>query len=125
MIYTSYFARLNKISEFSIPIAISLYQPKFYTGLKFTRLAPTLVLIRDSKIRYMSEEEYIIRYCEKVLDNLDAKEIVDDLYSLVESYPNNQDITLLCYEKSESLCHRHIVSCWLTKNGFPCKEYQP
>ena len=33
------------------------------------------------------------------------------------------DIALLCYEKPDDFCHRHLVADWLNKNGYKCEEY--
>ena len=33
------------------------------------------------------------------------------------------DIVILCYEKSDEFCHRHLGSGWLNKNGVECNEY--
>lgn len=31
-------------------------------------------------------------------------------------------IALLCYEKPDDFCHRHLVADWLRKNGYECEE---
>jgi uncharacterized protein (DUF488 family) len=33
-------------------------------------------------------------------------------------------IVLLCYEKPDSFCHRHLVAKWFNENGFPIEEWQ-
>lgn len=50
---------------------------------------------------------------------LDPKEIEKKLYEL----SNGSDIALICYEKSEDFCHRHLVVDWLNNNNIKCEEY--
>ena len=40
MIYTSYFAKLNKLPEYVIPISICGKAPDWYKGLQYKKLAP-------------------------------------------------------------------------------------
>ncbi len=50
----------------------------------------------------------------KQLDTLNVHEVADDLYGKI----------LLCYEKPENFCHRHILAEWLRKNGYKCEELE-
>ena len=35
-----------------------------------------------------------------------------------------RDIALVCYEKPEEFCHRHLVADWLRKYGHDIKEWE-
>ena len=44
--------------------------------------------------------------------------VIKDLKLLVP----NKSIALICYEKPEDFCHRHLVAKWFSENGVNCKE---
>lgn len=118
MIYTGYFAMIRKMPESIRPIAICIYPPKGYKGLKYTDLAPTAKILKDWK-RNGDEDAYIRDFKKEVLDKLNPYEVVSDIKKMC----GEDDICLVCYEKSQDFCHRHLVSKWLTENGIPCEEY--
>ncbi len=118
MIYTSYFAKLSKFPRNIIPISISAKSPSWYEGLQFKYLAPSYKILMEYKSN-KNCDYYIEHFYDEILNKLEPKKVVDSLYKL----SNNQDIVLICYEKSTDFCHRHLVSEWLNKNGYSCKEY--
>ena len=66
---------------------------------------------------------YIKCFKEQVTDNLNANLVVNDLKQMVqEKYCEGKDIALVCYEKSEDFCHRHLVAKWLKENGYNVEE---
>lgn len=108
MIWTSYFARSGQDHR-GISIAVS--SPKDYKGTTFSMLVPPSRLVWGYKQLTITTEQYIEEY-NKQLSKLNVK-IVGGLC---------QRVVLLCWERPESFCHRHLVSEWLNKNGFECKE---
>lgn len=54
-----------------------------------------------------------------MLRYLSQEKVVADL----EKLSGGKDIALICYEKSGSFCHRHVVARWLGKAGFVVKEF--
>ena len=69
---------------------------------------------------------YIEHYQKEVLNFLNVNEVIKELYGLVRTRYNDDEvpiIVLLCYEKPDEFCHRHLVSEWLTKNGFDSEEF--
>ena len=117
MIYTSYFGKLNKIPKHIVPIAICGKSPDWYTGLWYKKLAPKYGFFMEWK-KTKNNEYYIQHFNDEVLSPLNAYNTVDELYQLC----GEDDIVLLCYEKPGDFCHRHLVSNWLSNNGFPCTE---
>ncbi len=77
-----------------------------YNGRSFSLLAPKLSFWKEwhNNIGKISKQEnddfYILEYYKKVLANLDAREIYNQL---------NESV-LLCYEEPLEFCHRHIVA---------------
>ena len=55
---------------------------------------------------------YFNYYKYETLDKLDPHKVAVDL----------EGKTLLCYEKSEDFCHRHIVAAWLRHYGYEVEE---
>lgn len=57
----------------------------------------------------------------KHLDTLDLSIVANDFKYFTSK---GKDIALVCYEKYDKFCHRHIVADWLNRNGIECKEYR-
>ena len=117
-IYTSYFAQLKKLSENIIPIAICGKEPSWYTGLCYKKLAPKYDWWIQWKNEHHNNYIYALKYKETVLDQLCVEEVLQDL----ESLSNGADVVLLCYEKADAFCHRHLVSDWLHSYNIDCEE---
>lgn len=119
-IYTSYFARIRQLPPSIVTISISLYPPKGYQGIRYTKLAPTDQILREYKAGG-SIERYTAAYQRDVLSKLDPVALVANL----EDYFGGKDISFVCYEKSGDFCHRHLVAEWLRAAGFPVEEWRP
>ena len=121
MIYTTYFAKLKKLPENVVPVAICRYVPD---GLRLScyryfELAPNPNTLMDYK-RTGDTEKFTKEYNEQILAKLDPHGLVCDLTKFV----GNKDIAFVCYEKSTDFCHRHLVADWLCKAGYECKEWE-
>lgn len=121
MIYTSYFAKLKSLPEDIIPISICGKAPDWYTGLQYKKLAPKYDFFMEWKKNH-DNDYYIKCFNEQVLDNLNAIEVIRDLFDLTNSV--DKEFCLICYEKPSDFCHRHLVAEWLNNNGFECKEWR-
>ena len=118
MIYTSYFAKLKSLPDNVIPISICGKAPDWYKGLQYKKLAPKYDFFIKWKDNH-DNDYYTKCFNEQVLDKLDVEDVVSELID-----PHSGiDIALICYEKPEDFCHRHLVAEWLRKNGFKCEEY--
>ena len=121
MIYTSYFAKIKELEKNNIiPISICGKAPNWYKGLQYNRLAPKynfFIKWKETK----DNDYYIDCYNELVLKPLRLYDVISDLEKLVTNKVTN--IALICYEKPDDFCHRHLVSDWLNKQGIKCKEY--
>ena len=134
MIYTSYFAKLNSLPTTVIPISICGKAPDWYQGLQYKKLAPKYDFFMKWKENH--DNDYYIRcFNEQVLDKLTAEQVETELYGLISNIALNPklfsqrgsltpSIALICYEKPEDFCHRHLVADWLHKNGIECQEYE-
>lgn len=124
MIYTSYFAQLNKLPNNIIPISICAKAPDWYKGLQYKKLAPKYDFFMEWKKNH-DNDYYIKCYNEQVLDKLHPARVYTDLWHLCDNTMLTEPtICLVCYEKPSDFCHRHLVAKWLTENGCPCEEYK-
>lgn len=117
MIYTSYYAKLNKIPENIVPVSIAGKAPDFYKGLEYKKLAPKYWFFKEWKQNH-DNDFYIKHFNEEVLSQLKVRQVLSELLALTGSY----EICLLCYEKPNDFCHRHLVADWFNKNGVKCEE---
>ena len=120
MIYTSYFARLKDLPSDITPISICGKAPDFYTGLQYKKLAPKYDFFMKWKQDH-DNDSYIRSFKDQVLRPLNIYNVLSDLDSLSGG---SGKIALICYEKPEDFCHRHIVAEWFRANHVKCEEYK-
>lgn len=119
MIYTSYFPKIKELEGNGIvPVAVCAKVPDWYSGLRYSQLAPSYDILMDFK-RVHDCEQYKLRYHREILDRLSAARVVDAL----ETLSSAADVALICYERPDDFCHRHLVADWLNHNGFSCAEW--
>ena len=122
MIYTTYFAKLKKLPENIIPIAICGKVPAGYKGLSYRAVAPKYDFFMQWKAT--GDNDYYIKcFKEQVLDTLNPARVVAELYYQAGRAPCSCDIALVCYEKPTDFCHRHLVAEWLREHGYECEEF--
>lgn len=116
-IYTSYFGNLKRLkADGIVPVGIARFPPKWFGGLNYQKPAPMAFMLIDN----VTEAEYISLYIKYVTDRLDARVVVREL----EQLTHGRDCALLCYEKPDDFCHRHLFADWLSsKIGEPIEEY--
>jgi len=100
---TSYFA---KSSNNFYAVSIAGKTPDWFSGKRYKKLAPKIGFFKKYK-EDGDEAFYRIQYQKEVLDELDPREVYEEL---------GEHAVLLCYEKPGKFCHRHLVSEWLSKN---------
>ena len=122
MIYTTYFAKLKKLPENIIPIAICAKPPKCCTGPIYRPLAPKYDFFQKYKITG-DVVEFTENYLGQVLNQLNPVSVVTNLYYQLGLAPNTCDIALVCFEKPTDFCHRRLVAEWLSTAGYECKEW--
>ena len=110
-IYTSYFENIPNIPSSLTIVAICYEAPENYNGKEFKLLAPSHDILHEYHHNGMDEERYTRRFYHEILSKLNAQEI----YLKLKEYVEDQDCVLLCYEKREEFCHRHLVADWLMK----------
>lgn len=105
-IYTSYFARASKIIPDRRLVSIALTSPDGWRGSYFRELNPSPSLLSGYKNGRVSTEEYKETYHFETLSKLKPEKVYEVLKGKV----------LCCWEKSDSFCHRHLVTEWLKEN---------
>lgn len=133
MIYTTYFAQLRKLPPNIIPVSICRKAPAWYNGLQYKKFAPKYSFFIEWK-RTHDNDYYIEHFNTEVLEQLSALQVMTDLQRCLPEDIKTQmqtpfyassdwHIALVCYEKPGDFCHRHLVSKWLSENGFKCEEW--
>ncbi len=106
-IFTSNFAIAGKNPK---AVCIAVGKPVWWRGRNYPALAPTRAMLK------MSTEDYLVRY-EKILDGLDARQVVEEL---------GDGAVMLCWEAVGKLCHRQYVAAWIEREtGIIVPEWNP
>lgn len=130
MYFTGYFARTRLYKDNGLavaPIAGSMPRNIRLTddalNQTFQKMfAPEKESFLKWKSGGMTNEEYLEKYKEQVLDPLDKKVVKDTLDYFSNKYP--EGIVLLCYEKTGDFCHRYTLAEYLsTILGTVVEEY--
>ena len=100
------------------PISICGKAPDWYDGIQYKKLAPKWEFFSEWK-KSKDNQFYVRCFDEQVLSVLNAKAVYDELTALALS----TDIALVCYERPEQFCHRHLVANWFRENGLLIKEW--
>lgn len=117
--FTSYFA---KVPQIEYPLSIARINPEWYDNPSYPKLAPSKELLFDFKYGdHKGDTEFYTTEFLKYLETLDFKEVMQELSGIYG--PDALDrLTLLCYEKPNDFCHRHLVATWLRQNGADISE---
>lgn len=133
MIYTTYFAQLKNLPQNVFPVSICGKAPEWYKGAQYKKLAPKYGFFMEWKQNH-DNDYYISHFNSEVLDTLTPTVVLNELQlKLPEDVRAKMDtpvqinndwhIALVCYEKPNDFCHRHLVAKWLQSNGVHCKEW--
>ena len=111
MIYTGYWSKIKEYTKKGlVPVGISGKIPDGFNGVRYQQLAPKYSWWKQWHDEHMSNDWFIDKYYETVLNQLDPALVLSDLQKI------SKNIVLLCYETPEKFCHRHLVADWLNKN---------
>jgi uncharacterized protein YeaO (DUF488 family) len=121
-IYTSYFGNIRNVKN---PVSIAVSPPKWYSGPKYIKLAPSWDLVKKYKEKCKEDlksaiDMYTRIYYTERLNILRPDTVFVELSHIY----NGDDVVLLCYEKPEKFCHRHIVKTWFWLAGIEVKELE-
>jgi uncharacterized protein (DUF488 family) len=92
-------------------IAICGKSPDWFTGKQYKKLAPKWSFFKDYKDGVIDSAEYTQLYYDLVLSKLNPYVVLNELIDL---NGGSDDFALLCYERPDDFCHRHIVAGWLS-----------
>lgn len=112
-IYTSYFSNINNLLKHNFINLISVAGkcPNDFQFKQFKKLAPKYVWWKEWHDKHLSNEYYINKYLETVLNHLNPIEIY---FKLTNN--NTSDVVLLCWETPNLFCHRHLIANWLNES---------
>ena len=115
---TTHFANVRKVLSHYVPISICGKAPEGWNGLEYGRLAPKWWLFMEWKENH-DDDLYAKRFRKEVLDALNPHDVWRDLRNMSDGSP----FALVCHEKPNRFCHRHLVSEWLRKAGYEIREF--
>jgi uncharacterized protein YeaO (DUF488 family) len=87
-------------------VSIALWNPKWYKGKSYRRLAPSEALLRAYG-RDHDVDRYVKIYTEEILTPLDPRQVYEDL---------GPDAVILCHCAATVFCHRFVVARWLDRH---------
>lgn len=116
-VYTSYYGKVQKLRKENILLVnIARKKPNWFFGLSCEKLFP------DRGMLKLDEVEYTKRY-EAILSRLPPMQVYRELDTMMRNYGASA-VALVCWEKPEKFCHRHLVAKWFKeKLGMDVKEY--
>ena len=122
MVYTSYFGNIKNLSDKYYPICIARWKPKWFIGPTILSLAPSIELLRWWRTSDKSEvsKQIYTHIFNTYLSTKDPYRLI----KLLHEKCKDKIPVLLCFEKPDQFCHRHLVQEWLNKNGIECKELE-
>lgn len=112
-IATGYFGQMKKyISMGYCPTGVVLFPPKWYNGRNLKSYAPSLELFNKCKSGDISGEDFYKEYYEEV-KKTGVRRFIE--YIKEKEREGVSKIVLLCFEKPEEICHRHILARYLSE----------
>ena len=112
-INTSYYSKFKHFPISSTLVSVSRKSPYWIPGLnKFEKLYPSWNLIKDFKNNLISINEYTDRYYKEVLNKISPELIIKYL----KFVSKNNFVILLCWEKPDQFCHRHLIATYIQEN---------
>lgn len=140
-IYTSFYSNFNKIPKKYLCVGISRYIPKEFQTTEIDNflytpnniLSPSEKLLSDIKQGKITQEEYARRYYTEIGQGMrmlgfsNSNEYFAKMISTFETYNDEgfEALVLMCYEKPQEFCHRHLLSALMRKNGIDVTEWSP
>ena len=126
LVFTSYYSMVSKLPDYIVPIAISGGIPDFWNGRPWTRkLAPKKWFFDEWKKNH-DNDFYTRNFENEVLSKLDPIGVLKWLYDTANKKESGKIPCMICYERPDSFCHRHLVADWLNKtipDLVDCREY--
>lgn len=107
---TSYFANVKNTPD---AVSIAGKAPAGFQGRQYKKLAPNYWFFKKYK-EDGDKDFYTEQYYKEILNKLDPNEVYREL---------GENSILVCWERPEKFCHRHLVAEWLCKNlGIEIEE---
>ena len=113
LMYTGYFASLKNYQNDGLtPVSIAAKAPVWYHGAEYKKLAPKWSFFNEWKNgSHKGDNDYYTKHFkEEVLDKLDPAKVIKELEELAGV--SSDKIILLCYERPDDFCYRHLVADW-------------
>lgn len=113
MLITCSFDEAEKYAVLGMIFSIANSQPeppKYQTKIY---LAPAWELVCGLKNKFLSEEEFAVRYLKQLNDLGEAA--IQDLERMLQCIKDGGNVVWLCWEPSHKFCHRRITANWFAE----------
>jgi hypothetical protein len=116
---TSYFDLLKKgLLKTEETLSISRNPPDWYEGHCVRGLSPSVGLLKAKNDKWISDTEFTKQYIKEIEERIEGQ------YDRLARLLNGK--VLLCFEKPDKFCHRHVLAEWLRTNlNFTVEEFSP
>ena len=117
-IYTGYYSKMKKYKELGlVSVSIAWGTPVWYFGETCFDLAPPYKIIKAYKTNEITQEEYAEQYNEFHENQVKWSKVFKELREISGKY-DNADLVLVCFEKSEDFCHRHLLADYINEQDI-------
>lgn len=119
MLYTSYYKHISKEEPNTIYIQISNSKPNWFHVHTYSApiLYPLWDLVEAKHSDLISEQAFIKKYYDQLNSQSDR---IASFFEKVQTL--NKTVVMLCHEKSDDFCHRHLLRTWLKGVGIEVEE---
>ena len=124
MLYTTYFYKINQLSNETKKLIITRFPPKWFDILKYpnTYIVKELAPYAETLLEYKKDnnwDKYVERFNKQMQENHIMSIMLDKLeLKLSQGF----DYALICYEKDYTHCHRYLIAKYLEGKGIEWKE---
>lgn len=125
-LYTSYFANWRNWKKLNntFNVAVTRFKPKYMDfkreGIELIQpLSPPKELLLAYKNNKVTEKDFEKQFRKYIISNEESIKSIDEICRCLD---NGTNVLMLCFEKKDMFCHRHILSQIFNKIGYKTKE---
>lgn len=124
MLYTTYFANIDKVPNDCINLAVTRFPPKWINQGDSPHIAIVKELSpsKELLLQYKEDdnwEEYIGSFNAEMINR---KDMVAMLQTVKDLLDKGKSVCFTCYEKDYSRCHRSLLGRYFQDKGYEWTE---
>ena len=124
MLYTTYFAKIDKVPDDYIKLIVTRFPPKWLDISKYpnTYIIKALSPSQKLLLKYKKDnnwDEYVSTF---IYEMKNRQDMVNILSKLSKALHKGKNICLICYEKDYKHCHRSLLGQYFEEEGIEWEE---